>query len=217
MFKKICLLVAALATLWTGQAWALGPVPGADTPTTPAWVCLPAKTVATFADAAYDHCKREPAGGDCTKDNACAVVRCVAVGGNTDQTMCDARLPDCNIPDGACQRTAQVGALAPPEPAVPKEVTTLKARARMALDKTAITGPEQYVGQVVKFFTGAVGGLFLIYFIYAGFTWMIAFGNSEKIEQAKKTMLWATLGVVVVVASYLILDAVFQFIQVGPP
>ncbi len=62
----------------------------------------------------------------------------------------------------------------------------------------------QVVSYVIKFVLSLLGIIFVILIIYAGFMWMTAAGNEEKITQAKKTMASATIGLAIVLAAYAI-------------
>lgn len=58
------------------------------------------------------------------------------------------------------------------------------------------------VSQVAKTIIGVLGGLALVVFMYAGLQWLFAQGNEEKTGAAKKTMLWAALGILVIFLAY---------------
>ena len=50
-----------------------------------------------------------------------------------------------------------------------------------------------------------------IFIIYAGFLFVTAQGNEKKLETAKKTLLWAVVGGVVVIGAYAIAHAIVDF------
>ena len=58
-----------------------------------------------------------------------------------------------------------------------------------------------------------LGSLSLVIYIYAGFTWMTAAGNSEKVSEAQQTIVWTSLGVVAILASYILVKLVFQLLS----
>lgn len=76
-----------------------------------------------------------------------------------------------------------------------------------------VTDVPTLIGRVIKAILGIVGSLSLLMFIYGGFIWMMSGGNEEKITQGKKTLLWATLGIVIIFSSYSILNWIFTAIQ----
>jgi len=61
---------------------------------------------------------------------------------------------------------------------------------------------------VSKWILGMVGSLALIMFIYGGVMFLISGGGSEKISQAKKIIIAAVIGLIIVFASYLIIQFV---------
>jgi len=58
------------------------------------------------------------------------------------------------------------------------------------------------VSQIIKVFLSFLGVIFIVLIIYAGFTWMTAAGNEEKIDKAKKTMVSAIIGLAIVLSAY---------------
>ncbi|MCK4553586.1 hypothetical protein KAU19_01320 [Candidatus Parcubacteria bacterium] len=51
---------------------------------------------------------------------------------------------------------------------------------------------------------GLIGSVALLFFIYGGIVFLISAGNSEKVEQGKKILIGAAIGLVIVFASYAI-------------
>lgn len=67
------------------------------------------------------------------------------------------------------------------------------------------------IGRVINVVLGVVGSVFLVMFIYGGVLWMMSSGNNEKIQKGRDTLIWATLGLIVIFASY----AMVRFVLVG--
>lgn len=65
-------------------------------------------------------------------------------------------------------------------------------------------------GRLVQIGLGVLGTIALVIFIYGGFLWMTAMGSGEQTKQAFSTLLWGALGVIVILASYAILDFVLR-------
>jgi len=63
--------------------------------------------------------------------------------------------------------------------------------------------------RILGFLLSGLGALSVLMFVYAGVLWMTAAGNEERIGQAKKTLLYATLGIVVVLSSYVFTSFVY--------
>jgi len=69
------------------------------------------------------------------------------------------------------------------------------------------TSVDQYsasaiAGTVVKAFLGLLGIFFIILILYAGYNWMTAQGEEEKINKAKDTIKTAIIGLVIVVGAW---------------
>ncbi len=67
----------------------------------------------------------------------------------------------------------------------------------------------EVVGSLVKAALSLIGIVFFGLIFYAGFEWMTAQGNSEKVERAKSTITAAALGLIIVLAAYAITNFVF--------
>src|SRR3989344_4119893 len=62
------------------------------------------------------------------------------------------------------------------------------------------------IGRVINGVLGVVGSLALIMFIYGGLLWMTSGGNDEKVKQGKDVLIWATLGLFIIFASYALVN-----------
>lgn len=65
---------------------------------------------------------------------------------------------------------------------------------------------------VSQWILGIVGSLSLIMFIYGGFMFLISSGSSDKVGQAKKIIVAAVIGLIIVFSSWLIIRFVTQAI-----
>jgi len=66
------------------------------------------------------------------------------------------------------------------------------------------------VGTVVSAALALVGSIFLILMLYAGYHWMTAQGEEEKVAKAKDTINRAIIGIIIVVGAYAIWAFVFS-------
>ena len=66
----------------------------------------------------------------------------------------------------------------------------------------ANTDPAAIVGNIISIVLGALGVVFLILTIYAGFLWMTAAGNDSQVKQAKSIIVTAVIGLVIILAAY---------------
>lgn len=63
---------------------------------------------------------------------------------------------------------------------------------------------ETIAGQVVRAGLTLVGTIFFILMFYAGYLWMTARGEEQKVEKARNIILAAIIGLVIVVSAYAI-------------
>lgn len=67
------------------------------------------------------------------------------------------------------------------------------------------------VVKVSQIILGLTGSLALLAFIYGGVMFLISAGNKERVEQAKKIIIGAVIGLIIVFASFIIIN----FIMTG--
>lgn len=68
------------------------------------------------------------------------------------------------------------------------------------------------VGAVVQYFLLLIGSVTLLMVVWGGFQWLTSAGNEEKIKKGSQTMLWAVIGVVAVLVSYLLLGTYLDYL-----
>ena len=73
--------------------------------------------------------------------------------------------------------------------------------------------PDKVIANVIDGVLGVIGGIALVFFIYGGFMMLISGGNPERIQKGRDTLMWATVGLIVVFGSYGIVQAIFQAIS----
>ncbi|MFH0829469.1 MAG: hypothetical protein V1907_04865 [Candidatus Kerfeldbacteria bacterium] len=57
----------------------------------------------------------------------------------------------------------------------------------------------------IRFFLGGVAVVSTMMFIWGGYLFLTSGGNAEQIKKGKDTLLWSSLGIVVILASWVIL------------
>ncbi len=75
------------------------------------------------------------------------------------------------------------------------------------------TDLSQFVGMLIRGVLGIIGTIALIMIIYGGVLWMTARGNSETQTKAQNTIVWATLGVALIFASYALVGFIFEIFK----
>ncbi|OIO46744.1 MAG: hypothetical protein AUJ28_01945 [Parcubacteria group bacterium CG1_02_37_51] len=74
--------------------------------------------------------------------------------------------------------------------------------------------PQQLAGMIIKAVLGLVGIIALLYFILGGFQWMTAAGNLDKVKKGRDTLIWATLGILIIFASYSLVNYFFEQVKI---
>ena len=80
--------------------------------------------------------------------------------------------------------------------------------------------PIAIVASVINVVLGILGVVFVVLIIYAGWQWMTAAGNEEKITQAKKMIGGAIVGLIIILASYAITTFIYSGVKkstLSPP
>jgi len=94
--------------------------------------------------------------------------------------------------------------LAPPPPAA--ETTKTKETGKVEVPKLdnplGTTSIPELIGKVIKAILGIVGSIAFLMFIWGGFLWMTAAGESKKVEKGKETLVWATIGLATIFFAY---------------
>ncbi len=74
------------------------------------------------------------------------------------------------------------------------------------------------IARVIRAALGLLGIVFLVLVLYAGFLWMTSAGQEDRIEQAKKMLLNAVIGLIIILSAYAIVLFVMRLLgidQVG--
>ena len=77
------------------------------------------------------------------------------------------------------------------------------------------TSLAQIIQYAVQAFLGLLGIIFIILIIYAGYSWLVAGDNEDKVNSAKQTLTRAVIGLIIVVAAYAITYFVFSSLPAG--
>ena len=73
-----------------------------------------------------------------------------------------------------------------------------------AADPTGPTSLTGMIGAIIQAFLGLLGVIFLAYLLYAGYSWMTAQGDEEKVTKAKDTIQRAIIGLIITIGAYAI-------------
>ena len=87
--------------------------------------------------------------------------------------------------------------------------TGLEQTANTAFDNAPpVKSVPIFIGQIISAGLGILGIVFLILMLYGGFLWMIARGESEKVDKAKDLITAAIIGLIIIVGGYAISNLV---------
>jgi cytochrome bd-type quinol oxidase subunit 2 len=62
--------------------------------------------------------------------------------------------------------------------------------------------------QIINWALGLVGLIAVIMLIYGGFRYLTAAGNDESVSKAKNTIMYALIGIVIIILSYAIVSTI---------
>lgn len=66
------------------------------------------------------------------------------------------------------------------------------------------------IGNVIRAILGFSGVIALLMFVWGGFLWMTSAGNQDRIKKGKDTLIWATIGLVVLFSAYALVGALLE-------
>lgn len=69
--------------------------------------------------------------------------------------------------------------------------------------------PAEVIVNVINFAVGIIGILCLVMFIYGGFVILTAHGNADQFKKGTHTLVYAIIGMIVVLTSYSVLNYIF--------
>jgi hypothetical protein len=82
-----------------------------------------------------------------------------------------------------------------------------------AANETTVT---EIVGMVINGMLALLGTIFIILMLLAGYNWMTAHGDEEKITKAKDTLRAAIIGLIIVIGAFAIWRFISDFLITSP-
>jgi len=76
----------------------------------------------------------------------------------------------------------------------------------------AESNPVKIVAYVIRAMLGVLGAITLLMFIYGGFMLVFSGGNEEQLKKGRGTLVWAIIGMAIVLSSYSILSYLFKIL-----
>ena len=71
------------------------------------------------------------------------------------------------------------------------------------------------IGQAVRYILGIIAILATLMFIWGGFIMLTSGGNAQRVKQARETLTWAAIGVIIILLSWAIISTVLRAIIRG--
>ncbi len=144
-------------------------------------------------------------------DGNCASAVCVAYSSPAEAAnKCVA--PD-GVPADACKAkigTCPEAAVTPTTSAPSTPVDNTKFVTKLENPLVGVHGVTDILGNVIRVAMSVMGAAVLVMVVKGATTWITAGGNSEAIESGTKTIIWAIIGAVLTVASYLVLHSIID-------
>jgi hypothetical protein len=78
---------------------------------------------------------------------------------------------------------------------------------------TVDANPSQIIGLIIKSALGVIGGLALVMMVWGAFQWLTSAGNPERVKKGTSTMIWAIVGLILTLGSYVLVNAIFKFLS----
>jgi len=69
------------------------------------------------------------------------------------------------------------------------------------------------IGSLINVFLSVLGIIFVVLVVFAGYTWMMAGGDTDKVKKAKQMIANGVIGIVITVAAYAISSFVINSIS----
>ena len=88
-------------------------------------------------------------------------------------------------------------------------------RSKAGFEPATQTGIASIIAAIIKGFLALLGVIFIILILIAGYNWMTAAGDEEKVRKAKDTIQRAIIGLLIIVAAYAITYFVFKYMPWG--
>ena len=80
-------------------------------------------------------------------------------------------------------------------------------------DDPTVASTAERIGEVINIILSIAGVVIVIYIIYGGILWITAGGNEEKVKTAKKVLINAVIGAIIVGTAYTITTLILVLTQ----
>ncbi len=74
----------------------------------------------------------------------------------------------------------------------------------------SVTTVPQLINRAIIAILGIVGALALLMFVWGGLLWMTSAGNADQVKKGRETLVWASIGLLIIFASYSLVSTIFR-------
>lgn len=67
-----------------------------------------------------------------------------------------------------------------------------------------------FIGTIIQWVLGIIGVILIALFVYGGFTYATSAGSQDKIDTGKKIMMYAIIGIVIIVVAFVLTDYIIS-------
>ena len=71
-----------------------------------------------------------------------------------------------------------------------------------------VTQVDNFIRNVIKVIAGLAGLIATGFFVLGGFSYITSSGNPEHLDKAKRTLLWSSIGLAIVIAAFVLSNIV---------
>ena len=73
----------------------------------------------------------------------------------------------------------------------------------------------EIIARLIRAILGVSGSIALLMFVWGGFLWLTSAGETKRVTQGKETLKWASLGLVVILFAYTMVQVVIAALTSG--
>ena len=104
---------------------------------------------------------------------------------------------------------------APTSATSPTTAASTTIRSTELINPIGVRTLPEFAGKVTRFAIQISGVLAFLMFLWGGLLWVTSAGNAEQVTKGKETLLWASLGLVVLFGAYAAVETIIKALTLG--